>query len=66
MGTVDPTGNNEGVLCLVKYLLDNDNQNHDLRIQIYKMGGDDEDEGSIRNFGYAGAMAAVALLAMIY
>ena len=32
IGSLDPTGFNEGTLCLVKYMIDNDNKNHDLRI----------------------------------
>ena len=44
MGSTDPAGFNEGVLCLVKYMVDNDNTYHDLRIQIYKMAGPDDIE----------------------
>ena len=32
MGTIDDLGYNQGVLCLVKYMIDNDNIHHDLRI----------------------------------
>ena len=45
MGDTDPTGFNEGILCITKYMIDNDNTYHDLRIQIFKMS-DGDDEGS--------------------
>ena len=32
MGILDETGFNDGTLCLIKYMIDNDNEHHDLRI----------------------------------
>lgn len=63
MGTTDPTGFNEGVLCLVKYLVDNDNTYHDLRIQIFKIGdaSDFEEEAAFGKL-YASVFALASLL----
>ena len=44
MGIVDETGFNPGTLCNVKYMIDNDNIHHDLRIQIFKMADADDIE----------------------
>ena len=48
METVDPTGANEGILCLVKYMIDNDNTYHDLRVQIFKISDGDNEEGGLK------------------
>ena len=47
MGTEDPDGYNEGILCLIKYMVDNDNTYHDMRVQIFKIADGDDVEGSI-------------------
>ena len=62
IGDVDGTGFNEGTLCLVKYMIDNDNKYHDLRIQIYKMSdGDDEEDNAYRPFLLTTALALLSV-----
>ena len=42
MGQKDQRGSTDGALCLVKYMVDNDNTYSDLRIQIFKMSDGDD------------------------
>ena len=34
----------EGTLCLMKYVITNANDNHDLRVQIFRVGGPEIEE----------------------
>ena len=53
----------EGTLCLMKYVITNANDNHDLRVQIFRVGGpDDEEEDSAK---YITSVLAVALLSLM-
>ena len=52
----------EGVLCLVKYQIVNANDVHDMRVQLFKIGDEhDEDDGSI----YLRSTIAVVIMSVL-
>ena len=57
----------EGTLCMVKYTIKNFNKNHDMRIQLFKIGdADDLEEGaSYINFTSSIALGLMAIVSFI-
>ena len=52
----------EGTLCLVKYTIKNKNENHDMRVQLFKIGDEhDLEEGA----NFITSSIALGLLAII-
>ena len=57
---------NEGTLCLMKYVITNANENHDLRVQLFRVGGpEDPDEEGAKTIASALSLALLALMAFI-
>ena len=74
LSSVDPYPNGLDVIlgadndnaCLVKFILKNENQNHDLRVQYFKEFGPLEGERTWDNARYLSVAAATALAAVAY